>query len=137
MATFAARVGVRLGDSAGARMNMVPPGNQTHIDDSSLGFLLHVFHRQQSGAFTIVGVGKLESGQTFGLVDDRAQPAFYVRLSDADVIRSMREADPFTVEPVDWKTMDGESVARVICDTTSTLRRSAPTRQTSPPRDAT
>lgn len=77
------------------------------------GFLLHVFHRPQGGRSTVCAVGKLESGETFGLMDDRMQPMFFVRETDIEQAGAIARADGMQVEVSDLRTMDGEPVAEV------------------------
>ena len=92
-------------------------------DRAVRGFLLHVFHRQRRGKTVIYAVGKLESGETFGLVDDREPPGFYVRASDRDKARESAQTAGASVEDCSWTTMDGEPVAQVTCSQASALRK--------------
>ncbi len=89
------------------------------------GFLLHVFHRRHKGRDVIYAVGKLESGQTFGLMDSRAAPAFYCRVQDGETVR--REAVAQRAEWIDvpFHTLDGAAVARIECRRVGGLRRLA------------
>ena len=91
-------------------------------DPGSLGFLVHVYHHQNRERFAVVAVGKLDSGETFQFVDDRQRPAFYICLSDLDVVRRLTGSTQLTIEPVDWTTMDGRVVARVSSPNLSALR---------------
>ena len=86
------------------------------------GFLLHVFPRQQGGKTTVCAIGRLENGQTFGLVDDRQQPSFYVRQSDGE---ALTKRGGIAGAPCDRSTMDGEPVLEVSSPLTSPLRRMA------------
>lgn len=52
------------------------------MSDPERGFLLHLFHRQQSGRPVLFGVGRLESGPTFAFADSRLLPSFYLRGSE-------------------------------------------------------
>jgi DNA polymerase-2 len=88
------------------------------------GFLLHLFHRDGK-AFTIYGVGRLENGETFGLVDTRYRPTFYIRCSDVDHFRRASADAAVSVSASDHATMDGESVVAVSATRTSPLRRAA------------
>ncbi len=86
------------------------------------GFLLHVFHLQQRGQTTVYAIGKLDTGETFGLVDDRETPGFYVRESELAEAQELAERQGVSVEPCEWTTMDGERVARLSCSRIATLR---------------
>ena len=91
----------------------------------SWGFLLHVFHREESDNFTIVGIGKLQSHETFTFVDDRERPAFYVRLSSLESVRRFSESESMAIDRLDWRTMDGEPVASISHSRVSELRKFA------------
>ena len=84
--------------------------------------MLSLFHRE-GNPFTVFGVGKLESGKTFGLVDTRYRPTFYVRQSDADRLRREAGASALTIEEIDRTTMDGETVVAVSGNRLSGLRK--------------
>ena len=53
---------------------------------SERGFLLHVFHRLHKGHDALYAVGKLENGETFGLMDTRVRAFFYCRVSDREAV---------------------------------------------------
>ena len=53
-------------------------------DPSARGFLIHVFHQQRNDRFRILGIARDEKGGTFGIVDDRFRPGFFIRRSDFD-----------------------------------------------------
>ena len=89
------------------------------------GFLLHVFHRLQQGRTVVYAVGKLETGETFGLLDRRAEPGFYIRVSDREKARLRVERAGGTLVESESTTMDGEGVVRVNCRTLAGLRRLA------------
>ena len=81
--------------------------------ESLRGFLLHLFHRQQRNRFLICGVGKLENGDTFAYTDDRHQPVFYIRVSDAENATETLPAQNWTIRTGHYNTMDGEGVKQV------------------------
>jgi len=89
------------------------------------GFLLHVFHRQQQGKTLIHAVGRLETDETFGMLDTREQPGFYVRGSDLEAVQSQVKRVGGTAAESALTTMDGEPVVRVNCSTLAALRRLA------------
>ncbi len=73
------------------------------------GFLVHVFQTRRDRP-DVFAIGRLETGETFGVADDRFRPRFYVRESDWP---AAREAAGAGGELLDWTTMDGERVARL------------------------
>ncbi|SVB38573.1 uncharacterized protein METZ01_LOCUS191427, partial [marine metagenome] len=92
----------------------MPSKIHKNINDESLrGFLLHLFHRQQRNRFLICGVGKLENGDTFAYTDDRHQPVFYIRHSDAESVTKLLAAQDWTIGASHYNTMDGEAVKQV------------------------
>ena len=92
--------------------------------ESSNGYLLHLFHRD-GNAFTIFGVGRLENGETFGLVDTRYRPTFYIRRPDTDQFRRVIGDSAVTVSESEHHTMDGDPVMAVSATRVGTLRRAA------------
>ena len=92
--------------------------------DAERGYLLHLFHRD-GNAFTIFGVGKLANGETFGLVDTRYTPSFYIRESDIDRFRRSAADLSVTIESSDCRTMDGETVIAVSSTRLGALRRAS------------
>ena len=95
------------------------------IEEPTRGYLLHVYHRENRGKTTIYAIGKLETGETFGLVDDRDRPVFFIRVSDRARVEEHVSASPVTLEDSSWTTMDGEPVLAVACDRASVLRKLA------------
>ena len=89
------------------------------------GFLLHVFHRLVRGRTIMYAMGRLETGQTFGIVDDRFVPRFYVRSSDAGAAGAQAQPLGASVHETSWTTMDREPVAEVRAAATRTLRQLA------------
>jgi DNA polymerase II len=94
-------------------------------DEGVRAFLLHVFHRQHKGRDVIYAVGRLQSGETFGLMDQRAKPAFYVREIDRDVLIEELSGERAELVEVSLATLDGAQVVRVECDRVGGLRRLA------------
>ena len=90
---------------------------------SKRGFLLHVFHRLHKGQDVLCAVGKLENGETFGLMDTRLRPFFYCRASDRETVT--RRVHECGAELLDsrFETLDGEAVLRVECARVGALRR--------------
>ena len=92
---------------------------------SDRGFLLHVFQRHREGRSVIFAVGRLESGGTFALVDDRHAPSFFIRSSDLAAAQSHLGDGDLSVRETDWTTMDGETVWRVEARQQKTARQLA------------
>ncbi|MAE65639.1 MAG: DNA polymerase II [Phycisphaeraceae bacterium] len=82
----------------------------------AIGFLLDVFHRRKGDRFAVFGIGRLESGETFGFVDDREPPGFWIRASELDRAQHLAPAEGIAIDPVhavdpnQWTTLDGETV---------------------------
>ena len=94
-------------------------------DASERGFLLHTFHRQQQDRMLICAIGKLESGKTFALTDDREQPGFYIRVSDQKALQTLASDGDVRLEDCNRTTMDGEAVIRVSNRRRAVLRKMA------------
>lgn len=92
--------------------------------NSATGYLLQLFHRD-GDTFTIFGVGRLQTGETFGLVDTRYRPTFYVRSSDADRFREYIGDVHVIVSESHHATMDGEPVLSVCATRLRSLRRAS------------
>jgi len=95
----------------------------TPSDQPENGFLLHVFQRNKGDRTLLFGVGRLESGETFALVDHQPRPAFFVRDSDAEAVRQTPGTrGELALEQTDRTTMDGEAVVRVVANRVQSLR---------------
>lgn len=88
-------------------------------------YLLHVFHRRYKGRDAIHAVGRLECGQTFGLMDRRFRPALYVRAEDADRWQREVAAERCAVVDTPLRTLVGDPVVRIECDRVGDRRRLA------------
>jgi len=93
--------------------------------EPELGFLLHVFHRNQGDRTVVFGVGRLASGETFAVVDGRELPCLYARSSDLDAVRERGPRYNARVDDTSLTTMDGESVVRVSCSRLNQARQLA------------
>ena len=90
---------------------------------SERGFLLQGFHRLHKRHDALYAVGKLENGETFGLMDTRVRPFFYCRVSDREaVVRRAREGGAVLLN-CRYETVEGEPVFRVECPRVGVLRR--------------
>lgn len=74
------------------------------------GFVLQPTYRIENQRPVVHLFGKLESGETFLVRDDRSRPHFYVLQSDADRARALGAAAP---QPCDRTDLDGKPVARI------------------------
>ena len=68
------------------------------------------------------GIGKLETGETFGFVDDREPPRFFVRASDSVRAEVFGRKLQIASEACALSTMDGESVVQFTAGQVSPLR---------------
>lgn len=91
-------------------------------DAGDNAYLLHVFHRRHRGCDVIHAVGRLENGQTFGLMDRRAKPAFYVRTEDAEEWQPIVAHDRAVAVDVALCTLAGDGVVRIECDRVGQMR---------------
>ena len=92
---------------------------------STRGFLIHVFHQQRNDRFLILGIGRDEQGGTFGFVDDRFRPGFFIRHSDLD--RSTSCLNDPTINTIEHthRAMDREPVVEVVSHRLNVLRRAS------------
>ena len=86
-----------------------------------MGFLLDVFSRQQRGRTLVYAVGRLQNGDTFGIVETRHRPAFHIRSSDVGRASALMSA-ALHAAPVPWTTMDGTPVAEISAESQRALR---------------
>jgi DNA polymerase-2 len=77
------------------------------------GFILQPSYRLERGRPVLRLLGRLESGEPFLVEDDRFRPYFFVRESDASVLRDRRDA---RLAPCDLRDLAGEPVLRVETD---------------------
>ncbi|WP_176736611.1 DNA polymerase II [Oligoflexus tunisiensis] len=81
-----------------------------------------IFHGLLQGKSVIYAAGRLENGETFGLLDDRVPPCFYIRTSDASGLDALWQKHRAQRQSTDWTTMDGEPVQRLTLPTVRDLR---------------
>lgn len=94
-------------------------------NSGEIAYLVHVFHRRSKGCDQIHAVGRMENGQTVGLVDRCARPVLYLRCEDAAVWEPVVGDGPFAVVDTALRTLSGDPVVRVECDRVATQRRLA------------
>jgi DNA polymerase-2 len=89
------------------------------------GFILHSVERAHAGRTEIHMVGRLETGETFAIVERRVTPFFYVRAADETRARAIFEPGQTKVDIIasDRRTMDGAAVIRLEASTTSASQR--------------
>ena len=89
------------------------------------GFILHAAERTHGGRAEVHLVGRLETGETFAVVDRRVAPAFWLRADDEGPAQSIRDRDGSAARFVasDRRTMDGARVLRVEAPTVSASQR--------------
>ena len=88
-------------------------------------FLIHVFHRHRREGTVLYAIGRLETGETFGLVDNHVRPLLYVRISDRERVHALAGPLGVSLDESPWTTMDGEPVMRASCSRLPTLRKLA------------
>jgi DNA polymerase-2 len=85
------------------------------------GFVLHATERTHAGRTELNLLGRLDTGETFAIVERRTAPFFYVRADDeerARALASTAKAGAF-VHPSDRRAMDGAALLRIECTTTA------------------
>ncbi len=88
------------------------------------GFILHATERTHAGRTELHLVGKLESGETFAIVERRCAPFFWIRASDETQARSLGAGPPgSTLLESGRRTMDGAPVMKIELPTTTAARR--------------
>jgi len=93
----------------------------SHAEKS--GFLLHTYIRPRQKQTAVYGIGKLENGETFGIIDRRVKPRCYL-LSDDLTRASIHLAGPgISIEESQCVTMNGEEVILIETGDANTLRQ--------------
>ncbi|MCP3961378.1 MAG: DNA polymerase II [bacterium] len=77
---------------------------------SDRGFILEPTYRVEAGKAVVHLFGRLESGETFLVRDDRQTPHFYIRTADADRARQLGATK---LTPTSRVSLAGEPVSRV------------------------
>ncbi len=88
------------------------------------GFIVHPSYQVTGSRTRIFFVGRLRTGETFAVVEDREQPRFYLRGSDGERVGGLRELNSTELEQTDLRTADGEPVLR-LCFPTITEQQNA------------
>jgi DNA polymerase II len=89
------------------------------------GFILHAAERTHDGRTELHLLGKLETGETFAIIEKRLAPFFFVREADGDEAKRVDAAEEARASfvPSDRTTMDGAAVLRLEMPTTAGSQR--------------
>lgn len=89
------------------------------------GYILHATERTRAGRTELNLVGRLESGETFAVVDSRVRPFFYMRTADLAQAEAAAagSGQDVTFVPSDRTTMDGAEIVRLETPATAAGQR--------------
>ena len=89
------------------------------------GFILHAAERTHLGRTEIHLVGRLESGDTFAVVERRVTPFFYIRAADEAKVRETLEREQIAALVIasNRRTMDGAPVVRLETPNTAASQK--------------
>jgi len=91
------------------------------------GYIVHAKEQTRSGRTEVHLFGRLESGETFAVVERRWKPFFHVRAEDAEKARSLSAAEAgaggAVVRESELRSMDGAAMARVETQSTIALQK--------------
>ncbi len=82
--------------------------------ESLEGFIVHAWSRTREGRTVLYLVGRLNGGRTFAAVERRHRPFFYLRCSDLEAARRLRETDGADWREAGLRTMDGEPCLQAL-----------------------
>src|SRR5512141_1291176 len=74
------------------------------------GFILHPTYYLEKGRAVVHLFGRLETGETFVVREDRHRPYFWIRTRD---LPAARRGASFACRETEWTTPKGEPVSRV------------------------
>ncbi len=97
--------------------------SQIYNAQKRTGFLLHVFQQSLEGRTTLFGIGKSNDGLTFGLVDKRVAPSFFVREADIGLVRPYLSQARAMIGPCGFANLQGEPLASVQAPQAAAMRR--------------
>ncbi len=80
------------------------------------GFIVDETYRIEADATRVYLFGRLENGESFCTIS-RFVPYFAIRKEDAAKARALSSQAKFAIEDVEWRTMRGESAARIVVTT--------------------
>ena len=89
------------------------------------GFIVHAAERIRGGKTEIHLVGRLETGETFAVIEQRLRPFLYVRQSDAEraSVLVLQAGQPWNGDASGRHTMDGEPAVKIESPTVSASQR--------------
>ncbi|MBN2440035.1 MAG: DNA polymerase II [Spirochaetales bacterium] len=87
---------------------------------SGTGFIIDIYHHQSKPILYILG--RMENQETFAIIENREKPHFYIRRSERELAAGT--GMKHQLMECSCRTMDGESVLRLECNTMRDLRRS-------------
>lgn len=94
------------------------------VDQASVNaFLVDVFHKTLNGRSVIYAIGKLETGETFALLDEFRRPHFFIRKDDQVQFQSLAAKQRYQVAATENRTMDQSSVLEISASTVHSLNR--------------
>jgi DNA polymerase II len=108
-----------------AQSGAAQSGAEQAASGDERGFILQAAERTHGGRTEVHLVGRLETGETFAVVDRRAAPTFFIRAADEEPARSIRdrEVPEGQLAASDRRTMDGAPVLRVEAPSVSSSQR--------------
>lgn len=86
------------------------------------GHLVDIFQSQIGERSVILAAGRLESGESFALVDDRMPPLLYLRSSERSAAQNLLQKHRAKEQSSNWTTFDGERVEAWTVTTTAQLK---------------
>ncbi len=89
------------------------------------GYIVHAKEKTRAGRTEIHLFGRLESGETFAVVEKRLKPFFHVRAGDAASVRELAAAEGPDIDVLDSdrRTMDGSPLVRIEVPGLTVLQR--------------
>jgi len=101
------------------RSTSIQPEN--HDERSAMGFIVHPTWCIRAGVPEIHLYGRLNSGETFQIIDTRTQPGFYLRVSESVCGREIAARFGGKSTPTNRRTLDGEETESITVRTPSKL----------------
>jgi DNA polymerase II len=92
-----------------------------------IGFLLQTYVRPRQKQVAVYGIGKLDNGETFGFVDRRIKPRFYIYSEDLSRANMHLTSSDISIKDSQRVTMQGEPVIQVETEGTHVLKQAVTT----------
>ena len=77
------------------------------------GFIVHASYQPARSGTRIFLIGRLRTGETFAIVEERAKPSFFVREGDLDEVKRVAGIKSPAIKNSPFTTIDGETVFRL------------------------